>query len=790
MKTEAPALIARDGTWDQRIIDQVLIRNEYRLPADMKGWAVVDIGAHVGAFAVACKERGAEIRAYEADEDNFEVLLANTKGMGDIRCFRRIVLGEGDVDCGMRATGEHDFGLVNTGHRDVFGAGRRSSSIGEILELVAGLDLLKLDCEGSEWFILDALDFSKVKRIVAELHAPPQGDHPLLVDLEGETVETLAERVYHQLKKAGFDVEIAQTSAATALMWAEQRDVPHVFVKKQEPEVVLAPEVEVPCLCGAKSDKLWFEKQGTQIVTCRDCGVSRVKSYDAESYAAQYMSGFYQADYKNTVVEEEYTRRFAHDKKVAQSRLAEIAAQLPAVTDADMNPIPFKGKRMLDIGCANGAFVEAALWRRADAYGIDLSGASFAGDGLAENRLQVAPLHSSGFTRRSMDIVTLFDVIEHIPDPKKLLRQVCGLLRRDGLLVMDTPDFDGLRLSRDPANERHVKPTEHIWYLTSAQWQLLLKECGFVILDMAFPIEGKVVLYARPDPDVVMEVRVDGPTGIGDVHWILQKLPGLKKAEAPCTLSFGVPGFGEPHLLWRSAEFLRLLPWIDELRLESGEPVTVDAGAEDLATPHYRMIANQHLECGGRIEDYYPEFETSFDYEIHVGPEAERKAASIKKQVGKLVLLYASSKVWNHTVSPRNDWGPAHWNELISDLNKAGIRPLLIGKDWDRDYAPQLKGDFINMLGQTPMSLLCALFALTDAVIGMCAGVTILAPHLRTKSIVFWPKKAIADYVQWEKFALDWVEPSMISEGRYRPLFIGDFGVEQVKEQLREWGVL
>lgn len=235
----------RENTWDQKIIELVRVQNEYRLPEDMTGWRVLDIGAHIGAFAQACLDRGvAAVTCYEPDPENFDLLAEN---MGDavpeggyprsnengelviafangVKIVRAAVVGKATMGMGVRHLTEHDFGpLRNTGHVDMFGAADGTIALGINDILGSGIyDLVKIDCEGSEWLIFDVTEFSKCRRIVAELHRVPEGEHPILYNLAGTSMLDLAQRAVDKLHKSGFHASAHQTSSETMLLVAEQ----------------------------------------------------------------------------------------------------------------------------------------------------------------------------------------------------------------------------------------------------------------------------------------------------------------------------------------------------------------------------------------------------------------------------------------------------------------------------------------------------------------------------------------------------------------------------------------
>lgn len=124
---------------------------------------------------------------------------------------------------------------------------------------------------------------------------------------------------------------------------------------------------------------------------------------------------------------------------------------------------------LLDLGCAYGYLVAEANRRGYQATGLDLS--LYALSQAVPERIPVI----LGDARRvplpggSVDIITLFDVIEHLPDPQTCLQEVDRLLSPDGLLVLTTPDplfFDR-------------KEATHFCESPPSFWIALLRRLGF-----------------------------------------------------------------------------------------------------------------------------------------------------------------------------------------------------------------------------------------------------------------------------------------------------------------------
>lgn len=136
-----------------------------------------------------------------------------------------------------------------------------------------------------------------------------------------------------------------------------------------------------------------------------------------------------------------------------------------------------KSGRILDVGCGIGGFVDAAQKAGWDAYGIDVSSSVE----VAQRRgLQVmrTTLDWAGFPESHFDVVTLFDVIEHIPDPQEMIRGAARVLRPDGCLFLLTPNQGSLLAKVLGARWEAVEPLDHIALYNRHTLTRLLAEFG------------------------------------------------------------------------------------------------------------------------------------------------------------------------------------------------------------------------------------------------------------------------------------------------------------------------
>ena len=136
-------------------------------------------------------------------------------------------------------------------------------------------------------------------------------------------------------------------------------------------------------------------------------------------------------------------------------------------------------KRLLEIGCAYGFFLQAAQKLGFDVTGAEHSPAAV--EWIKKNtRLNVCQgaIESAGLPPGHFDVVCLFDVIEHVENPPALLRTVIGLTRPGGTISLSCPNFGSLPARVFRAKWWTLRPQEHIWQFSPETLRRLLAETG------------------------------------------------------------------------------------------------------------------------------------------------------------------------------------------------------------------------------------------------------------------------------------------------------------------------
>jgi SAM-dependent methyltransferase len=140
--------------------------------------------------------------------------------------------------------------------------------------------------------------------------------------------------------------------------------------------------------------------------------------------------------------------------------------------------------RLLDVGCAFGYTLAVARERGWEVTGVEAA-AAVRERTARELGVRVEPdLLAAHFPAGSFDAVTLWDVIEHLPDPRAALLEVARLLAPGGVCSVVTPDGGSMaaRLLGARWEERQKMP-EHIFFFDRPSLSALLRSCGFAPLE-------------------------------------------------------------------------------------------------------------------------------------------------------------------------------------------------------------------------------------------------------------------------------------------------------------------
>jgi 2-polyprenyl-3-methyl-5-hydroxy-6-metoxy-1,4-benzoquinol methylase len=100
--------------------------------------------------------------------------------------------------------------------------------------------------------------------------------------------------------------------------------------------------------------------------------------------------------------------------------------------------------RLLDVGCATGDFL-AFVRHKGQVIGLEpVHSAAQCARHQVGSVVVRAVLNTSPFSNESFDVVTLWDVLEHVYDPRRVIDEASRILRVGGILVVNHPNLDSI----------------------------------------------------------------------------------------------------------------------------------------------------------------------------------------------------------------------------------------------------------------------------------------------------------------------------------------------------------
>ena len=208
------------------------------------------------------------------------------------------------------------------------------------------------------------------------------------------------------------------------------------------------------CIACSGKLNLLGSTQDKQIFVCPKCGLgTTVGIFKKEQYH----------DYHR---DKTYIRAADQFKNIFQKRLDIISK------------IGGKGK-VLEVGSSTGLFLSLLKDNGWEVLGIEPSVTS-----SAIARKQDLPVLNTTFElanlkANSFDVIIFNHVLEHMVNPTQTIKKARKLLKKDGIIFIDVPNFASLAARIQKAGWKYLLPKEHRWHFTPTSLFLLLEKSGF-----------------------------------------------------------------------------------------------------------------------------------------------------------------------------------------------------------------------------------------------------------------------------------------------------------------------
>lgn len=197
-------------------------------------------------------------------------------------------------------------------------------------------------------------------------------------------------------------------------------------------------------------------KKHSRIVKCKECGLVYTNPMENPD---SLLKGY------EDVIDQEYLDTEKYRKLLLLEHLKHIEA--------------FKTKgKMLDIGCFAGYFLELAKQKGWDVYGIEPS--NWARNVAKKRKVKIISesIDNAKLSDKTYDVITMWDVIEHLPNPRQVLKKCYDSLDDKGIIALGTPNIECLVAKIMGSNYPYILRMHHLFY-SPKTLSLMLDSVGF-----------------------------------------------------------------------------------------------------------------------------------------------------------------------------------------------------------------------------------------------------------------------------------------------------------------------
>jgi 2-polyprenyl-3-methyl-5-hydroxy-6-metoxy-1,4-benzoquinol methylase len=271
-----------------------------------------------------------------------------------------------------------------------------------------------------------------------------------------------------------------------------KKDVKDIIKYKDEFNSVNCPG------CGDEDEKFLHKKEGFRFVQCKNCETIYINPRPTPKMLDDFYSNSLSMKYWNETIfpntEENRKDKIFSERK---NKVINFCKKYKSETN-----------KLIDVGAGFGTFIY--LMKNSNFFNktIAIEPSKNLAKSCKKRGLNVIDKPIEKVKNINADVITSFEVIEHLYDPIKFIKNCYNSLSKNGLLILTTPNVKGFELSMLKRISPNYGGPDHLNYYHPNSLKDLLKDNGFEVLETLTP--GKL------DAELVRKEVINGNIDLGN----------------------------------------------------------------------------------------------------------------------------------------------------------------------------------------------------------------------------------------------------------------------------------
>lgn len=304
-------------------------------------------------------------------------------------------------------------------------------------------------------------------------------------------------------------------------------------------------------------------------------------------------------------------------------------------------------------------------------------------------------------------------------------------------------------------------------------------------------------------------LRVAVPPGIGDALWVLVKIQSLMQQQDVEKIDLIIcGGDAEEKIAKRSLDFLRHFSFVHSVEVTKHSVINPILQVRDGSWNYFPvqehwqgefdwlLQANDHLERGKRLEDWYPNWKANWDImrDYRFPMEDSNFGEVMRDVLGSYVVFYMGPEEGNTVIGQNrlSRWAPKQWVQLAEALRDHHI--VVVGAEWDKSYFEKyivpLGYTFQNRIGKWSISRTLSVIKNAKAYVGYQSGLGVASIYMGIPTVSFWRPygDSILPNVHLsfrEEMSTAWVQQEDLDSGKYYPCIYTRTTPEEIAVHLK-----